>query len=339
MTVAPTTPLSSPVPPLGVHLTQDGATVAVFASHASGVDLCLLDRIPESSAEYKDNDDLYMEQRIPLSKNSFGVWHDFVPGIRAGQLYGFRVHGEWRPHTGLRHNPAKLLMDPYARGVVGRLQYGDETYGYVRDDKDSPNPYGAADPRDSRDHVPHAVVVDPPASPEHARPHIPWANTVIYEAHVQGLTQLRHDIPEELRGTYAALSHPELIAHYKKLGITTLELLPIHAFVSEPHLIDKNLTNYWGYNTLSFFAPHEGYATEHAQRQGAAAVHEELKNTIRTLHEHDIEVILDVVYNHTCEGGLDGQHLSSAASTTPCTTYTTVAFPHTTQMSQAAETL
>jgi isoamylase len=308
----PTDSVHGPVPPLGVHLDGGGVRVSVLASHATGVDFCLIDAAPGTPGQEPQFD----ERRIRLVEKSYGVWHGYVPGVHEGQRYGFRTHGAWDPARGHRHNPAKLLVDPYARGLVGELQYTPETYGYVttphpHDGGAVGDPFGSADSRDSLMHVPHSVVVGPRHHhPPVRRPNVAWRDTVIYEAHVRGLTRNLEAVPELLRGTYAGLAHPAMIAHLKSLGITTIELLPIHAFVPEPHLVAKGLTNYWGYNTLGFFAPHASYATAAAQAAGPGAVLDEVKGMVHLLHEAGLEVLLDVVYNHTCEGGLGGQHVS-----------------------------
>jgi isoamylase len=322
------TPLTRPsarrshVPPLGVHPTPDGGVdVAVAASHADGVELCLID-VVEPHRDVHDPA-RYAERRFPLDGPVYGVWHGHVPHVRPGQRYGFRAHGPWDPEAGQRHNPAKLLVDPYARGLAGGLAYGPETLGAVGaprdpDDPDSPDGrwwvaerYGEADDRDSLAFVPHSVVVPShPGPPPLSRPRVPWADTVVYEAHVRGLTAQHPDVPPELRGTYAGVAHPATIAHLTSLGVTTLELLPIHAFVSEPHLAAHGLTNYWGYQTLGFFAPHAAYATRAAREAGPAAVLDEVRGMVHLLHEAGIEVLLDVVYNHTCEGGDDALHVS-----------------------------
>ena len=290
-----------PRPPrLGVHVTDEGVEVAVLAPHAEAVELCLLD------------DD--GERRVPLEGPRLGVFWARVPGVRAGQRYGFRAHGPWEPAYGLRYNPAKLLVDPYARGLVGALRYGPTTYGHVVDDDLAGDPFGAPDPRDSAGDVPHGVVVDtrrlPGPDPAANRPWTPWRDTVVYEAHVKGLTHLHPDVPPELRGTYLGLAHPAVVGHLQRLGVTAVELLPIHAFATEPHLVAKGLTNYWGYSTLGYFAPHAAYATAAARAAGPAAVLDELRAAVHQLHEAGLEVLLDVVYNHTCEGGLTGQHVS-----------------------------
>lgn len=289
---------------LGVHVTDAGVDVAVLAPSATAVDLCLLDGPPDAPTE----------RRVPLDGPRLGVWSASVPGVRPGQRYGFRAHGPWEPQHGMRYNPAKLLVDPYARGLVGELVYGPETYGHVVDDALAGDPYGPADGRDSAAHVPHGVVVDtrhlPGPDPAANRPFTPWSRTVVYEAHTKGLTHLHPLLPPELRGTYAGLAHPAVVEHLLGLGVTALELLPVHASTSEPHLVAKGLTNYWGYSTLGFFAPHAAYATAAARAAGPAAVLDELRTTVHALHEAGVEVLLDVVHNHTCEGGLAGQHLS-----------------------------
>ncbi|WP_265521943.1 glycogen debranching protein GlgX [Oerskovia flava] len=295
------------VPPLGVHVTDGGVDVAVLASHATAVDLCLIDDGSPAG---------FSERRVPLEGPTYGVWHAHVPGVHEGQRYGFRVHGPWDPAAGLRHNPAKLLVDPYARGLVGELDHDPAVCGHVatgdpRDGGLSGDAYGPADDRDSLPHVPHSVVVAPrDHHPPVRRPHVPWADTVVYEAHVRGLTHGLEALPPELRGTYAGLAHPATIEHLHSLGVTTLELLPIHAFASEQHLVAKGLTNYWGYSTLGFFAPHAPYATRAAREAGPSAVLDEVRGMVHLLHEAGIEVLLDVVYNHTCEGGPDGLHVS-----------------------------
>ncbi|PFG37720.1 glycogen operon protein [Flavimobilis soli] len=289
--------------PLGVRVVDGGVTVAVAAAHATRVELCLLDRDDAAPSGWS-------ERRVPLFGPRLGVWSAFVPGVRAGQHYGFRAHGAWDPAVGLRYNPNKLLLDPYARGVEGELGYGPETYGHSWEAR-CEDGLPAMSELDSLGHVPHSVVVDswftPPAS---GRPHVPWSQTVVYEAHVRGLTLKLPGLPDELRGTYAGLAHPVTIEHLKSLGVTTLELLPVHASASEPHLVRSGLTNYWGYNTLSFFAPEPRYAMASSREAGPGAVLDEVKGMVALLHEAGIEVVLDVVLNHTCEGGTDGQQLS-----------------------------
>ena len=286
-------------PRLGVHVTADGVDVAVLAPRAEAMELCLLD-------------DDGSERRVALQGPTLGWFVGHVPGVEPGQRYGFRAHGPWEPAYGLRYNPAKLLVDPYARGIVGDLRLEPEAYGHVVDELLNGDPYGPPDPRDSAHVVPHSVVVGTPGGPDPAanRPWVPWRETVFYEAHVRGLTMLAPHVPEELRGTYLGLAHPSVVDHLLRLGVTALDLLPIHAFTSEPHLVRRGMANYWGYSTLGFFAPHAAYATAAARAAGPAAVLDEVRTMVHTLHEAGLEVILDVVYNHTCEGGTDGPHLS-----------------------------
>jgi len=283
----------------GVQLVEGGASVLVHAPHAERVELCLLGAGPGGA-----------ERRVRLHRGRFGRWFGIVPGVAAGQRYGFRVAGPWEPGHGLLHNPHKLLLDPYARAVQGRLELRPEVYGHQVDDDLQQVGRPRPDERDSAGHVPVGVVLDSAdALPVH-HPQVPWRDTVIYEAHVRGLTMQLPGVPPELRGTYAGLAHPVTLAHLQSLGITAVELLPIHAKVDEPALTERGLTNYWGYNTLAFFAPEPSYATAAAQQAGPAAVLAEVQGMVSLLHEAGLEVILDVVYNHTCEGGLDGPMLS-----------------------------
>jgi isoamylase len=293
--------------PLGLTLTGGGAHAAVFAAHADAVEVCLLD---------DDGTGGWHERRVPLTERTHGVWHSFLPGVCEGQRYGLRVHGPWAPVLGQLHNPAKLLLDPYARAVTGEVRWGSEVFGHVVDD-DTWLPVGGPgsasrvrDPRDSAASVPHGVLVAPPVADPAERPRVPWGDTVVYEAHVRGLTRLHPDVPVEQRGTYAALAHPAVVDHLQRLGVTTVELLPVHAIVDEPALVRRGLTNYWGYNTLGFFAPEQQYASPAARAAGPAAVLAELRQAVRSLHAAGLEVLLDVVYNHTCEGGADGPFLS-----------------------------
>ncbi len=278
-------------PPLGVTLHDSGATVAVLAQHADRVELCLF----EDSEGATDR--MPSERRVPLTRNAHGIWWDDIPGLAAGQRYGFRVHGPWSPHEGHRHNANKLLLDPYARALEGTVSWGSEVYGHQVDGQWHGDGL-RQDDRDSAAYVPRSVVLgDDFDWSGDLCPAIPWTQTVLYEAHVRGLTMRHPDVPEEIRGTYAALGHRSIIGHLTSLGVTSLELLPIQAFTHEPHLQRQDGTNYWGYNTLGFFAPHAAYAAA----TEPAAVIEEVKTAIKALHAAGIEVILDVVYNHTCE--------------------------------------
>jgi len=289
-------------PVLGVHVVDDGVDVAVHAARASGVELCLVD---------DDGAGGWRERRVSLDGPEHGVWTAHVPGVGPGQRYGFRVHGPWEPARGLRHNPHKLLVDPYARGIVGEVDLAGPVTGHETGPDGHGDPFGRPDTRDSLGAVPLSVVVGPPPAVDRPpRPRVPWDRTVVYEAHVRGLTKRLAGVPEHLRGTYAGLAHPTTIAHLHRLGVTTLELLPVHAIVPEPALSRRGLTNYWGYSTLGFFAPHAAYATAAARAEGPDGVLRELRGAIDLLHGAGIEVVLDVVYNHTCEGGTDGFHLS-----------------------------
>ena len=286
---APPITTTGPVPPapdsfrLGVHPVDGGVSVSVFAAHATGVELCLFD-------------DAGAETRMPLNGPSHGNWHGFVAGIAPGQRYGFRASGPWATKRGHRYNKAKLLLDPYGRGLDGVVSDSTAPGASVLNSN--------RDGTDSAPFMPRSVVM-----PDHdgplptPKPRTPWRDTVLYEAHVKGFTQLMPDVPEELRGTYAGLAHPASIRRLTDLGITSVELLPVHSSASEPHLENLELSNYWGYSTLSFFAPNASYATAKAQAAGAAAVRDEFRGMVDLLHQAGLEVILDVVYNHTCEGG------------------------------------
>ncbi|WP_375458067.1 glycogen debranching protein GlgX [uncultured Enterovirga sp.] len=275
--------------PLGATWDGGGVDFAIFSDNATGVELCLFE--PGGGRE---------TDRITLPGRTNSVWHGHVAGLGPGQLYGYRVHGPYSPELGHRFNPNKLLVDPYARALFGRRIHHDATYGFERG---SARGNLSFDARDSAPFMPKCVVVDPsPAWTDDRRPRRPWSETVIYEAHVRGLTQLHPDIPAPLRGTYAALGHPAVIAHLLRLGVTAIELLPIHAIADEPALLERGLVNHWGYSTLNFFAPEPRYFGP----AGPAG----LKHAIRALHEAGIEVILDVVYNHTAEIGLEGPTLS-----------------------------
>ncbi|MFE1286171.1 glycogen debranching protein GlgX [Streptomyces sp. NPDC058751] len=271
-----------------------GTNFALWAGGAEAVDLCLFD---EEGAE----------TRVPLTELTHEIWHGFVPGVRPGRRYGFRVHGRWDPWTGARWNPAKLLLDPYARAVDGDFTLPPQVYGHVRDWPQQQVADTVRDDRDSAPFVPKGVVVqdDDDWSDDH-RPKTPWADSVIYELHVRGFTRLHPGVPEELRGTYAGLAHPAAIEHLVNLGVTAVELLPVHQFAHEDHLLSRGLRNYWGYNSIGYFAPHAGYA---ASGTGGGQVGE-FKRMVRALHAAGIEVILDVVYNHTAEAGELGPMLS-----------------------------
>jgi glycogen operon protein len=272
--------------PLGATWDGSGVNFALFSEHAERVELCLFDAAGTRELE-----------RIALPEQTDQVWHGYLPEVRPGQLYGYRVHGPYHPESGQRFNPNKLLIDPYARAIVGGLAWSDAHYGY-RTNADS-----LPDSRDSAPGMPKCKVVDPAFTWGDDRPpNVPWHDTVIYEAHVKGLTQQHPEVPPALRGTYAGLATPPMIEHFKQLGVTAIELLPVHAALDDRFLVEKGLRNYWGYNSIGYFAPDLRYA--------ASGKIQEFKTMVKTLHAHGIEVILDVVYNHTAEGNHLGPTLS-----------------------------
>jgi len=277
---------------LGATVTEEGTNFALWTSGADAVELCLFDEV---------NGEL-VESRYSLSHRNGPIWHGYLAGVRPGQRYGYRVHGPWIPEQNLRFNPAKLLLDPYAHELSGELQYVPEIYGHQSDDGWGNGDLATRDLRDSAGKVPFSVVTDHKTREIKRLDHL-WAHTYIYEAHVQGLTASNPDIPIQERGTYKALGHPSTIEHLTKLGITALELLPIQAFITEPTTAERGRKNYWGYNTISFNAPHQQYAASDD------AVNE-LRWAVAQLHAAGIEVILDVVYNHTAEAGIAGPTLS-----------------------------
>ncbi len=274
--------------PLGATHDGLGTNFAVVSDLAERVELCLFD-------------DDGNERRVDLPEFTGSIWHGYVPDVEPGQQYGYRVHGPYEPSQGLRCNPHKLLLDPYAKAVVGELEWGEPVFGYPFGDPDGP-----PNELDSAPHVPRAVVTAHFFEWGHDRPpNIPWHETVIYEAHVKGLTMRHPDVPEHQRGTYSGLAHPSVVEHLVGLGVTAVELLPVHQFVSEHHLVEQGLTNYWGYNSIAYFAPHRDFASMPGERAVT-----EFKHMVRTLHEAGIEVILDVVYNHTAEGNHLGPTLN-----------------------------
>jgi glycogen operon protein len=274
--------------PLGATWDGAGTNFAVYSSVAHQVELCLFDEQGR-------------ERRIRLPASTRHVWHGYVRGVHPGTRYGFRVHGEWDPSAGLRCNPSKLLLDPYARQIAGDLQPGTAALPYTPEDPEAPSE------EDSAPAVPRSVVIDPSFDwgDDHP-PARPMRDTVFYEAHVKGLTIRRDDIPEPLRGTYAGLAHPAMIDYYRALGITAIELMPVHAFVHEGHLLERGLCNYWGYASIGFFAPHHAYVSPDGLRDPVR----EFKTMVKALHAAGLEVILDVVYNHTAEGNHLGPSLS-----------------------------
>ena len=275
--------------PLGAHPEAGGVRFAVASTVAERVELCLVD-------------DDGSERRVELTERTFGVWHGLVPGVLPGQKYGFRVHGPYEPTTGLRCNPHKLLVDPYARRISGSLTDLDAALGYAD------GPEGPDGPEmstvDSLGSVPLSVVTSPGGPDTGTKPEVPFEETVVYELHVKGFTAQHPDVPEQLRGTYLGLAHPAVVEHLLRLGVTAVELLPVHAFSDEPSLVRAGRQNYWGYSPLGYFAPHAGYASEPGREI------EEFRTMVAAMHAAGIEVLIDVVYNHTCEGGPDGPTLS-----------------------------
>ncbi|WP_349514123.1 glycogen debranching protein GlgX [Erythrobacter sp. NFXS35] len=276
--------------PLGSTFDGLGVNFAVFSAHAERIELCLFDATGKRQLATYD-----------LPEWTDEIWHGYLPGARPGQLYGFRAHGPYAPHEGHRFNPSKLLIDPYARKLEGPLRWTDALHGYnIR----SPRADLSQDRRDSARAIPKSVVTHESFDwSQDRRPCTPWSETLIYETHVRGLTKLLEDVPPAERGTYAALAHPSVIEHLQRLGVTALELLPVQDFTNDRFLQEKGLSNYWGYNTLSFFAPQRSYFASPGD-------HDELRIAVRRLHAAGIEVILDVVYNHTCEGSELGPTLS-----------------------------
>ncbi|MFD7918773.1 glycogen debranching protein GlgX [Streptomyces sp. NPDC059740] len=273
-----------------------GTNFALWAGGAEAVEVCLF-----------DDADPGREERWSLTELTHEVWHGFVPGVGPGRRYGFRVHGRWDPWTGARWNPNKLLLDPCARAVDGEFTLPPQVYGHVRDWPQQGVADTVRDERDSAPYVPKGVVVhDEYDWADDHRPKTPWPDTVLYELHVRGFTKLHPDVPPHLRGTYAGLAHPAVIEHLTGLGVTAVELLPVHQFAHEDHLLRRGLRNYWGYNSVGYFAPHAGYAASGTRGQQVG----EFKAMVHALHEAGLEVILDVVYNHTAEGGELGPTLS-----------------------------
>jgi isoamylase len=270
---------------------------AVYAGHASAVDICLF----EPGDTTGDT-----EHRVTLHDRAHGTWFGSVPGLRAGQRYAVRADGPWHPSRGLRYNADKLLLDPYARAIEGQVTSRPEVFGHVVDAHLQGDP-DVRDERDSAAYVPRGVVVDDGFDwGDDTPPNVAWTETVIYETHIRNLTKRHPGIPEPLRGTYAGMAHPATIAHLLALGVTTVELLPVHAFSHEPQLMKQGRVNHWGYNTLGFSAPHAAYAAS----TGPQGQLDEFKGMVKLLHAAGLEVILDVVYNHTCEQGRDGATLS-----------------------------
>jgi glycogen operon protein len=276
--------------PLGATWDGLGVNFAVFSAHASGIELCLFD--PSGRREMS---------RLALPECTDEVWHGYLPDAKPGQLYGYRAHGPYEPRAGYRFNPNKLLLDPYARELHGELMWSDALFGYRVGSNRGDLTF---DRRDSARAMPKGVVVDDSFNWGDDRPpSVPWERTVIYEAHLRGLTCTNEMVPPRERGTFAALANPHVIEHLQRLGITAIELMPVHAFMQDRFLVERRLRNYWGYSTLAFFAPEPRYLIEPWMRN-------QVKVAVRRLHAAGIEIILDVVYNHTCEGSEMGPTLS-----------------------------
>ncbi|HZI17920.1 MAG TPA: glycogen debranching protein GlgX [Pyrinomonadaceae bacterium] len=280
--------------PLGATWDGAGVNFSLFSENATRVELCLFDA-PDSAAE---------SRRTDLVERTDQVWHAYLPEARPGQLYGYRVHGPFEPRAGHRFNPNKLLIDPYAKSVASTVDWSPEVFGYTFGHEAADLSY---DERDSAPFIPKCVVIDPAFTwGDDARPRTAWHKTLIYETHVKGFTKLHPAVPEEHRGTYMALTHPSVIEYLLSLGVTAVELMPVHHFVSGMDLREKGLTNYWGYNSIGFFAPDVRYSSSGTLGQQVA----EFKTMVKTLHREGIEVILDVVYNHTGEGNHMGPTLA-----------------------------
>lgn len=280
--------------PLGATWDGKGVNFALYADHATCVELCL----------FNSTEDEKEAVRIPLPERSHQIWHGYVPDLKPGQLYGYRVHGPYAPLEGHRFNPMKLLIDPYARAIAGTVQGHAALCGYEPGHPDEDLSYSTVD---SAPYIPKSVVIDPSFDwGDDVRHKYAYHKTIIYEAHVKGMTKLHPDIPEHLRGTYAGIAHPVTIKYLKELGITAIELMPIHQFITDGFLADKGLTNYWGYNTIGFFAPDVRYSGTGVQGEQVV----EFKKMVKELHKAGIEVIIDVVYNHTGEGNHMGPTLS-----------------------------
>lgn len=274
--------------PLGATWDGLGVNFALFSAHATRVELCLFDEQGKTEIE-----------RIELPEYTDEIWHGYLPDARPGQVYGYRVYGPYEPEAGHRFNPNKLLIDPYAKQLVGKLQWSEALFGYTIGHPDADLSF---DERDSAPFVPKCKVIDPAFTwGEQPPPRIPWDSTVIYEAHLRGLSMRHPAVPDAHRGTCAALTNPQLLRYLRELGISSLELLPVHAFVNDQHLLEKGMNNYWGYNSIGFFAPHPAYL--------ASGKISEFKEMVAHLHAAGLELILDVVYNHTAEGNERGPTL------------------------------
>jgi glycogen operon protein len=275
--------------PLGATWDGVGTNFSLFSEVATRVELCLFDANG-------------VETKFDLVEMTGLIWHGYLPNVGPGWRYGYRVHGPWEPENGHRCNPAKLLLDPYGKAVDGQVQWNEAVFGHHFD-----NPEGSRNDADSAPFMPKSVIISPYFDWQHDRhPRTPWHRTIIYEVHVKGFTMRHPSIPENIRGTYAALAHPAAIRHLKSLGVTAVELLPVHQFIHHSLLQERGLRNYWGYDSISYLAPHNEYSSGGQLGQQV----QEFKQMVKTLHDEGIEVILDVVYNHTAEGNHLGPVLS-----------------------------
>ena len=280
--------------PLGANWDGQGVNFALYSENATAVELCLFNAEDENVESVK----------LRVKERTNHIWHIYLPGIGPGQLYGYRVYGPYEPQNGHRFNPNKLLIDPYAKAISGTIDWDNSLFGYEMGHPEEDQSFSDLD---SAPFVPKSVVIDPRFDWEGDKlPRIAYHRSIIYETHVKGFTKLHPGIPEEIRGTYAAIAHPLTIQYLKELGITAIELMPVHHFVTDKFLKDKNLTNYWGYNTIGFFAPDVRYASQGTRGEQVF----EFKQMVKELHKAGIEVILDVVYNHTAEGNHLGPTLS-----------------------------
>ncbi|MCW2920832.1 MAG: glgX 1 [Thermoleophilia bacterium] len=277
--------------PQGATWDGEGTNFSIFSEHADGVELCLFDNPEDSEPTHV----VELHERTNLN------WHVYLPDVRPGQLYGYRVHGPWDPHNGHRFNHHKLLLDPYAKSVAGEITWDETVFGYQVGTDDT-----VMDRRDSAGSMSKCVVVDPAFEwGDDRKPNVPWNRTVIYESHVKGMTMQHPGVPEHLRGTYLGMSYDPIIDHLLSLGVTAIELLPVHEFTNDHFLVEKGLRNYWGYNSIAFLSPTSRYATERSRH-----TLNEFKTMVKRFHAAGIEVILDVVYNHTGEGNHMGPTLS-----------------------------
>ncbi len=286
---------------LGAHYDGEGVNFALFSAHAERVELCLFDKTGSHEIA-----------RYDMPEQTHDIWHGYLPAAQPGTTYAYRVYGPYNPHAGHRFNHHKLLLDPYARQLTGEFIWHDSQFAYIKGDAEEDLSF---DTQDNADYMPKAVVSDPYLHGERrnrSKPNIPWDDAIIYELHVRGFTLHHPDVPELQRGSFAGLSHKNIIAYLNSLGVTTIELLPIHAFHDEHFLVEKGLSNYWGYNTLNFFAPHSAYLSGNSLSGNSAGQNNpgEFRQMIDTFHEAGIEVLLDVVYNHTSESNHLGPTVS-----------------------------